>query len=256
MSQDGSSSPNLADEALRIISTAQEQGIILRLIGALVVRLHCKKFLHLHDAMKRELTDLDFITYHAYADRLRPFFTSLGYSPDEHIFAYFGHRRQKYFEKSKQTMIDVFIDKLEMCHSIIFTGRLELDSPTITLTDFLLEKMQIVQINEKDIKDTIVILREHDVGEVDKETINAKYLAGTLSDDWGFYHTVTSNLCKVKTMLPSVNALADEDRSDVSSKIDRLLSRIEERPKSMGWKMRARIGTKKKWYNDVEEVVR
>jgi hypothetical protein len=116
--------------------------------------------------------------------------------------------------------------------------------------------MQIVQINEKDIKDTVVIMREHDVGDLDNETVNARYIARTLSDDWGFYYTVTTNLGKVKNSLSSVQVLSDQDRADVSSKIDKLVSCIEEQPKSMRWKMRAKIGTKKKWYNDVEEVVR
>jgi hypothetical protein len=256
MSLQSSPKPSLADEALRIISTAQEREIILRLMGALVVRMHCRKYLHLHDAMKRELTDLDFMTYRSCAGRLTPFFVSLGYAPDEHVLAYFGDRRHKYYGQDMRIMVDVFIDNLEMCHKILFDRRLELDFPTITLADFILEKMQIVQINEKDIKDTVVIMREHDVGDLDNETVNARYIARTLSDDWGFYYTVTTNLGKVKNSLSSVQVLSDQDRADVSSKIDKLVSCIEEQPKSMRWKMRAKIGTKKKWYNDVEEVVR
>ena len=31
---------------------------------------------------------------------------------------------------------------------------------------------------------------------------------------------------------------------------------IEKEPKSLGWKLRAKVGTKKQWYNDVEEVER
>jgi len=80
-----------------------------------------------------------------------------------------------------------------------FLKRLEIDYPTISLADLLLEKMQIVKLNEKDILDTIVMLREHDVGEGDKETINSDRVSGLLSDDWGFYYTVTTNLGKIKS---------------------------------------------------------
>jgi len=256
MASHNSAQGDFVDEALKIVSAATQQGIVLRLMGALVVRLHCQKFLDLHDQMKRELTDLDFVTYRNQGDKLKLFFTELGYTPDEHILTYFGDKRQKYYNVTNGRGVDIFLDKLEMCHTIPFNGRLELDSPTITLADFILEKMQIVQLNEKDVKDTIVIFREHEVGESDKETVNASYIAKILSDDWGFYYTVTSNLSKTKNTLPSVSILDDETRVDVSSKIDNVVKYIEKEPKTLGWKMRARVGPKKKWYRDVEELVR
>ena len=96
-------------------------------------------------------------------------------------------------------MIEVFFDKLEMNHTISFNKRLEADSPTLPLSELLLQKTQIVKINEKDIKDIIVLLRAHDVGKRDNETINLEALAQAgLISDWGFYYTVTTNLQKVK----------------------------------------------------------
>jgi hypothetical protein len=256
MSMSSQDKNEFADEALRMVSAARDKDITMRIMGALVVLLHCEKYLHLHDAMKRELTDIDVMTYRKHCEQLEPFFVSLGYAPDEHILAYFGDRRHKYYNKSNGRGIDVFIDKLPMCHTIPFAGRLEEDYPTITLADFILEKMQIVQLNEKDIKDTVVILREHEVGEVDQDTVNAKHIAKTLSDDWGFYYTVTTNLGRIKTTLPTINVLSEEDRADVSAKTERLLDYIDRAPKTMKWKMRAKVGTKKKWYADVEELVR
>ena len=147
---------------------------------------------------------------------------------------------------------DSFFDKLAFCHTINFAGRLELDSPTITLGDLLLEKMQIVEINEKDIKDTLIMLREHEIQESEKESVNARYIAKLLSDDWGFYHTATTNLDKVKSHLDKFTSLSDEDRQDIRSKVDILLGAIEKEPKSMKWQMRAKIGTRKIWYTKVE----
>ena len=248
--------PDFVQEALRIIGEADKRGIRLRLLGATAVKLHSPKFAYLYEDMQRALTDLDLISYSRFRPLLKDFLKSLGYTADDRFIALHGHKRQIYYDETNKRTVDIFIDKLAFCHIIDFAGRLELDNPTITLADIILEKMQIVQINEKDIKDTIIMLREHEVGEIEKETVNAKYIAKRLSDDWGFYYTATTNLKKVKDFLPEFKALNENDRSDVSSKIDRLLAYIENEPKSFGWKMRARVGPSKKWYTEVEEISR
>jgi len=245
---------DFADEATRIVDKAQGKGIVIRVMGATVIRKHCPKFLHLHTAMKRELTDIDFMTYSKFNPSIKPLFVELGYTSDDRFNAYFGMMRQQYSDRANRRMADIFFDQLEMCHTVDFRGRLELDSPTITLADFLLEKMQIVQLNEKDKIDTTVLLREHQIGDSDKETINAGYIARLLGKDWGFYYTVTTNLGKVREYARP--ALSEEDSRDVVAKADQLVEWIEKEPKTTGWKMRARIGPKKKWYRDVEEVIR
>jgi hypothetical protein len=129
--------------------------IVMRVMGATVIRKHCPKFLHLHTAMKHALTDIDFMNYNKFNPSIKSLLTELGYLADDRFNAYFGMMRQQYSDPANRRMADIFFDQLEMCHTLDFRGRLELDSPTITLADFLLEKMQIVEINEKDIKDTI-----------------------------------------------------------------------------------------------------
>jgi hypothetical protein len=246
--------PNFIDEATRVVDLAQKKNIIIRVMGATVILKHCPKFIHLHTALKRELTDIDFITYSKFNPQIKPLFTELGYKPDDRLNAYFGMVRQQYQDPISHRLADIFFDKLQMNHTIEFKGRLELDSPTITLADFILEKMQIVQLNEKDMIDTSVLLREHQVGPTDNETVNGEYIASLLSRDWGLFYTVTTNLGKAKEFAKA--NLPTEDASDVIGKVDQLLGRIEKEPKSTGWKMRARIGPKKKWYTDVEEIIR
>jgi len=152
--------------------------------------------------------------------------------------------------------VDVFYDKLAMCHEIDFTRRLEVDYPTISTADIILEKTQIVKINEKDVKDLIILFAEHELGSNDNHMINSPYISKLLAKDWGFYYTVTTNLKLVRDQFldkwkePSVQ----EYLNNVKSRVDELLKQIESEPKSMGWKMRQSIGTKKKWYKDVEEV--
>jgi hypothetical protein len=176
-----------------------------------------------------------------------------GYEVDKGLLVATEGRR--FFFKHPQTGlgIDIFVDKLEFCHTVWLKDRLELDKPTITLVDLLMEKMQIVEINPKDLKDTAVLLLEHDLGEGDREKIDVKYLAKIMSDDWGFYYTLSTNLGKCRQFLTESTILSDSQRAVVESRIESIIKVIEESPKSMRWKMRAKIGTKMPWYQKVAE---
>ncbi len=127
---------------------------------------------------------------------------------------------------------------------------------TLSLADLMLEKLQIVYINEKDIIDMMMLLREHEIGVDDDEMINGEYIGRIMAKDWGFYHTSTTNLHKVRSLLAEYEVLSISDREVISARVTDLLDRIEREPKSVGWKLRAKVGTKKQWYNDVEEVER
>jgi hypothetical protein len=243
------------EETLRIIKAADDKGIILRVMGACAFRIHCKKYGYFHATLTRELTDIDFVTYNKYSSKLVPLFVELGYEPNERIISLYGDRRHIYYDNKNKRIVDIFIDKLRMSHTIDYKGRLELDYPTVTVSDLLLQKIQILKINEKDIKDSIMLIREHDVGTSEKETINAKYIAKVFSNDWGFYFTGTTNLKKIKEFLNVYEVLTADDKRDVSKKIDELLDYIENEPKTFGWRLRAKIGTKKKWYEEVEDIV-
>jgi hypothetical protein len=124
------------------------------------------------------------------------------------------------------------------------------------LAELLLEKMQIVRINEKDIIDTIMLLREHEIGDRDDETIHAGVISRLLGSDWGFWRTVTGNLVTVQEMMDTYPQLAESDRQVVLDRIAALRGRIDAQPKSQRWKMRATIGERVKWYKDVEELMR
>lgn len=243
---------DLVEGAVKIVEKAKERGIVTRAMGACAVRLHCPEFQYLFDSLGRELTDIDIVTYAKYRGGLGDLLVELGYLPDERYIALYGERRLVYYHGNKRSKVDIFVDKLEMCHTIDFKGRLELDFPTITLADMFLEKMQIVEINEKDIKDVIVLLLEHKIAAEDDETINAKYIAKLLARDWGFHHTVTTNLNKVRYFSRRYEVLTDENREHLTSQIFQILEFIEGESKSLGWKLRAKIGVRKKWYQDVE----
>jgi hypothetical protein len=150
--------------------------------------------------------------------------------------------------------VDVFFDKLDFSHIISWNGRLEVDSPTIPLAELLLEKMQIFQINEKDIIDTIMLLMEHPLGNSDHEVINIDRVAELLAKDWGLWRTTTMNLGKVRQMADHYPQLDDKHKVQVVAQVDQALSRIEAEPKSTAWRLRSRVGDRVKWYKDVDEV--
>jgi hypothetical protein len=60
-------------------------------------------------------------------------------------------------------------------------------------------------------------------------------------------------LHKVKDATAGVAALTEQDRATICEKADLLLKYIEDAPKSFGWKMRAKTGTKKIWYKEVTD---
>ena len=244
--------------ALKIVEEAEKEGITLRIMGALAIRLHLSpQGVEIHKKLKRlgvqEFTDIDLVGFSKQRKQIRKFFESRGWRFDSYIFFFtMGttvRNRQIYRGKID---IDVFLDELDMCHKIDFRKRLTIDYPTISLADLLLEKLQIVEFSEKDAKDLIALIRDHKIGGSDaSETINAKYIAELLADDWGFWYTATTNLKRLKDACPSYAELTEEDVKDVVSKIDEVLKYIDAEPKTKKWQKRAKIGTKKRWYKEV-----
>lgn len=259
MTEKNPSEEVFVEYAKKIVKEAQDKGLILRIMGALAIRLHSSEFVGLHKSLKRlgerEFTDIDLMALGKQRGAIKNFFIKdRGYKIDRMVERLAGGGRHIFHGSEPKIMVDVFYDKLEMCHTIDFRKRLGVDSPTIPLADILLAKMQIVKITEKDIKDTIVLLRAHEVGESDGEEVNAKYIARLLSRDWGFYYTFTTNLKGVEQLLPKYEVVSEEDRKIINSRIEKTLECIEKEPKSLGWNLRAKVGTKKKWYREVEEV--
>ncbi len=240
------------EEARRFVKTAEERGILLRVMGAVAYRIHCPASTNLLDQLRRDISDLDFASLRSYSGQVVSMFEELGYSLNYGRFM----DRKKFVSSSGNRVADVFFDRLEMCHCIEFKNRLTVDYPTISLADLVLEKLQIVKITEKDFKDLIVLFIEHDVSGNDEETINSKYIAQLLSGDWGFYYTAKSNLKKLSEKVRDRKDLLGMELSKVESRIEKLIGAIEQQEKSLGWKLRAMIGTRMKWYADVEDIVK
>jgi hypothetical protein len=247
------SNVEFVDTAVKLAADANNEGIKLRILGSLAFRLHCPENLELFDKMQRDLTDVDFAATSDQRKKIQAYLEGLGYQMDRDIQAATEGARWFFTHPVTGLGVDVFFNELYFCHKIPFAGRLDLDSPTIPLADLTLEKMQIVEINPKDIKDALVLLLEHPIGSGDREAIDGNYIAKLLSSDWGFYYTVTTNLGKLRTLGLEYGALDKSEWDIVRERIEQLEKLIEDEPKTRGWKLRARIGTRKQWYQEVAE---
>ncbi len=241
---------------LEALAQDENKHVIMRLIGALAFRTHCPKYGYIQDKLGRKFTDFDFVSYPRFVRDVRRVLGELGYEEDKQVTQLFGERRMVFHDPAFGRHVDVFYNALEFCHPINFVGRLEMEQLTVPLAELLLGKMQIVQINEKDLIDSVMLLREHSIGDTDKEMINAGVIVGILSKDWGFWRTVTGNLRLLDEKLGSYGSLSDDDREVVHWRIKELQDRIDAAPKSLAWKARAQVGERIKWYKDVEELER
>ncbi len=237
-----------------LVTAAEEQGLVLRLLGSLAFQFHCSAYGYIQKQLGRAYTDIDYASYHAQSSRMSEFFKAQGFVEDAEVNLYFAGQRLIFHHPAHKLHVDVFFDKLDFCHEIVWNGRLEKDLPTLPLAELLLEKMQIVRINEKDIIDTIMLLLEHPLGEHDRETINIALISQLCSRDWGLWRTVTMNLEKVGQLAPNYPQLNVDEKSKVKAQVGEALDRIQAAPKTMNWKLRAKIGDKVKWYKEVEEV--
>jgi len=246
-------------EIRRIIKEADSREVPVRILGGAAIRMHCPNHQGMYAKLKRAPKhDMDFVTYKKFRPLTKKLFTDLGYEPYVSLMltGATGRHRQIFNDKDGNKAIDVFLGVLEMCHNIDYEGRLEVDSPTVPLAELLLQKLQIVQTNEKDVADTIILLLEHDIGTTDKDEINGDHIAKVLANDWGFYYTVNTKLGEIKQSLDKYDALSKQERALVVERLDKLQNRIEKEPKSFKWNMRAKAGTSVKWYRVVEEVQR
>ena len=252
--QDAAERARFETEVKRIVAAGQEAGVTLRLLGSLAFQWHCPAHGGLQAKMGRAYTDIDFAGYKPQARPVREMLGRLGYREDAEVFINTEGGRAIFENPANRLHVDVFYDQLDFCHLIKWNGRLEADSPTIPLAELLLEKMQIVKINEKDVIDTIMLLLEHPLGAGDAETLNLPLVARLCADDWGLWRTTTMNLDKVKRLAQNYPQLSDAEKARVGAQVDAALAAINTQPKSFGWKMRAKIGDRVKWYKEVDDV--
>jgi hypothetical protein len=235
----------LQDEARRLLQASSDKGVVLRLLGGVAIAMRCPSASR--EGLRRDYLDLDFVGHEKQSRAVGDFFIEMGYQPRPRFNAMMGGKRLIFNDLANERRVDIFLDVFEMCHKFDFGERVGLEPLTLPLADLLATKLQIVQINEKDLKDMTALFLDHDVGSGDGEMINGPYLTRLCSNDWGAYKTFTMNLAKLGASIDSYG-LTSPEVDTTSARIGKLAYLIEKEPKSLAWKMRARVGEKKTWY--------
>ncbi len=263
-------------DAEGIVRAAQAEGTSLRILGSLAIfahSTHVPDAISLFHALGRVsagtplFTDLDLMGYAKQGRAISGVFEQMGFKPDTMVNGFFGDRRLIYYEGGGKFHVDIVLDKLEFSHDVEFgkrpgEGRLELDFPTISLSDIVLEKLQIHQIARKDLVDLMILFFGHDVkprANGEKEAVDAGYISELMADDWGFWYEATQNLAKVRQLMGTFvgeGRMPASNASRIEARVGALEASLRAVPKGRHWEKRSKVGTSKPWYREVEEVVR
>jgi hypothetical protein len=235
-------------EAERVTAAAAEAGVSLKLLGGAAVCLLAESARR--PPLKRKYGDLDFVVSRKHRPAADGLLTSLGYRGEVRFNTLNGDRRLLYMDPWNGRQVDVFVDLMRMCHVIDLRGRLAMSGPCVTPADLLLSKLQIYEINQKDLVDLVALLLDHPVADHDDGAINGSYIARLAGEDWGLYRTLQLNSERLQGMVTDVPV----DVEVVVQRMEELWRVIEAQPKSLKWRLRARVGDRLNWYELPEEV--
>jgi hypothetical protein len=242
---------DIVEEAKRVLELAGEQGVPLRVLGGVAIFLRAPEALP--PALERTYGDVDFVTAKGSSAPVQGLFRGTGYEPHVAFNALHGAERLLFFDNGNERQVDVFVGGFKMSHEVPVAERLELEPDTLPLAELLVTKLQIAELNEKDVRDALALFHGHRVDERDGDAINSARIAGLCRTDWGLWRTLTGNLAACRDHLAQYD-LPEDEKVRVRGEMDALLDRIEREPKSRTWKLRARIGERKRWYALPEEV--
>jgi hypothetical protein len=232
-------SDSLLDAAQKLTSTGEERGIALRALGGVGVLLHCP--VALSNGPHRAFADLDVAVPRDAERKVPALFQAAGYEADRRFNAAQGDRRMIFHGPVGK--VDVFVGVFEMCHRLDLSPRLPLERDTLTAADLLMTKLQVVEVNQKDVDDTALLLSEHEVREGPGDHIDIAYLKTLVYDNWGLWRTATGTL-----------ELVAGRREDVASRANEIADALRDAPKGKRFRMRARIGERKRWYELPDEI--
>jgi hypothetical protein len=228
------------EEAGRVAAAARAVGVKAKLLGG--AGIHLSSPSARKPPLRRKYGDLDYAIQKKDRKAVLALFPSLGYEANERFNLMQGDRRLYFYDTEHSRQVDIFIDIIQMSHVIDLRGRLDGDGPCASPADLLLSKLQIYEVNRKDLVDLTALMLDHPV--------DAGYVARVAADDWGMYRSLQANIGKLRETLEEL----DVDRQLVRSRLDQLWSAIEKQPKPLKWKLRAQVGDRVRWYELPEEV--
>jgi hypothetical protein len=236
-------------EARRIAEAAAERGVPLRVLGGVAIALTCPS--SRRPPLAREYADIDLATTKTAKDEVVRLLESLGYAGDKEFNILHGHRRLYFWDERNQRQVDVFVDEANLCHRVDLKRRIDKVPLTLSLADLTVLKLQVVETNEKDYLDLCAIFADHPLT-ADDSGVNSAYIAKLAASDWGLWRTlemVAEHSERFALELPGFDSA-----EQVAERLRQLREELDRVPKSRGWKLRSRIGERKRWYELPEEV--
>jgi hypothetical protein len=247
--------PVMVAAARGLVAAAAAAGIPVRLIGGVAIWLRASAVAR--SALGRDYPDIDLVAHKRQSRALRAVLEDGGYQPERVFNATHGARRLLYHSPDGRWQVDVFLDTFEMSHTLDLDARLDTEPETLPAAELLLTKLQIAEVNAKDISDTAMLLWDHEPvsGADGPQRLNLAQLARVCGADWGLYTTVTDNLAACSSELAQL--VADESaRAIIQARIETIRKGLAAAPKSLAWRMRAKVGRRVRWYQLPEEVNR
>jgi hypothetical protein len=237
-------------EAERILTAAEAEHVTLRLIGGVAIHFQASA---MPPALARVYGDIDMATVKGQARPVTELLIVLGYEPARQFNALQGESRLLFHDRQNGRKLDVFVGTFELSHAVPITARIDVEPRTIPLAELLLTKLQVVELTDKDVRDAVALLLGHDVSDRDQQAINADVIAALTAEDWGLWRTTTLNLEQLRERTGALG-IDPPDQQLVLDRIEMLWERIEREPKSRRWRLRARVGERKRWYEVPDEV--
>ncbi len=200
---------------------------------------------------------MDFASVSSAKRAVMDFFAGRGFVPDARFNLLHGDRQMYFMTADGKTSVDVIMDRLNMCHILDFKDRIDRMPHTLDVTDLLLTKLQIVELNRKDLHDIVHLLSAYEVrGGDDVETVGLARIGKIVGDDWGWWRTVTGNLDKIVQLGTGEHAdlVPVARRYDPLAQAKHIREFADACSKSFKWKLRSKVGDRVQWY-ELPEVV-
>jgi len=244
---------DLLEELERVAAHIRDSGLLIRVTGGLGIHYWCQ--CSSREPFQREYADLDL----AVGRRVKPsavdtFMVELGYTPDAEFNALHGEQQLYYVDVANGRHVDVFVEYLRMCHAVRLGHRLVLTDVAVSPSDLLLTKLQIVELNDKDVRDVLALLCAKRLVGGSPTELDVDYLGKVWGSGWPLWRTCLGSLARAAEELGRIRD--DGERERVGEQIERLRGLMRDCPKTAKWKARAIIGERLRWYDLPEEVAR
>lgn len=239
---------DVAEEGRRLATAARDAGLGLRLLGGVAVWHQCPSARTA--PLARPYGDADFVGRSGERKRITEFLESEGYEADRMFNALHGATRLNFHDPARDRPLDVLLDRFVMAHALDLRDSVSADGLTISLADLLLTKLQVVSINEKDVKDLLALFVDH---RFSADDIDLDHILNVTRNDWGLEHTIHRTLTTLDEMAGD-RGLSPAALDGVRRHVAELRQALDGAPKGAKWKMRARVGERVKWYEEPEEA--